>query len=271
MRRLIKDIFRYCHLLSLFDFLHFCLDFTRHAPGNLHFKWRHPEIKTPPLRYLHETYRCDLQQYWDDGLATATEIIEMVRTRLRVTHGWQVLDWGCGVGRVTRHLRAMPEISSVTGADINPGMIAWNRSHLPDIRFELLPPEPPTNFYANSFHLIIGISVLTHIPCEKEPLWLEDIHRLLKPGGIFIFTTHGMAFFRILSLPERTYLESRGSVTQSFEKDGHRMMTSFHHPVIFKKRLQQSFEILDFKDGTSDPEAAGGQDLWIIRKPASKD
>jgi 2-polyprenyl-3-methyl-5-hydroxy-6-metoxy-1,4-benzoquinol methylase len=271
MRRLIKNFFRYCNLLSLFDLLHFCLDFIRHAPRNLQFKWRHPEIHTPPLRFLHETYRCDLQQYWEDGLSTATEIIETVKPLLRESEGWHVLDWGCGVGRITRHLRTMPEISSLTGADINPGMIAWNRTHFPDIQFETLPPEPAANLQGDSFHLVIGISVLTHIPCEKEPRWLEEILRLLKPGGIFIFTTHGESFCRILSPMERTSFESKGCVTQSFEKDGHRMMTTIHHPEILKKRLQQTFELLAFKDGRSEPEAAGGQDLWIIRKPEAKD
>lgn len=271
MRRLIKDLFRYCHLLPLFDQLHFWLDFLRNAARNLLFKWRHPEIQTPPLRFLHETYRCDLHQYWNDGMATAKEIIETVKPLMHSTNDWQVLDWGCGVGRITRHLGELPQISSVTGIDINPGMIAWNRNHLPGIRFETITDKPPTLLHQDSFDLMIGISVLTHIPCENEEGWLQEILRLLKPGGIFLFTTHGMAFRRIMSGAERRKFESGGCLTQSYEKNGHRMMTTIHHPELFEKKLRQTFDLLMFKDGASDPSAAGGQDLWIIRKPMRKD
>jgi hypothetical protein len=44
------------------------------------------------------------------------------------------------------------------------------------------------------------------------------------------------------------------------------MMTTLHDARILSSWLSESFEILCMIEGESDTEAAGGQDLWILRR-----
>lgn len=254
-------------MLPLFDVLHFCGDFLMHAPQNAFFRLRYPGRSIPPLRWVHETYRCDLGRYWEDGRMTADEVIGRIRPFLsQHPEGWNVLDWGCGTGRITRHLPHIPEVGSVTGADVHAGMIGWNQRHLSGIRFTQLPETPPVPLPSGQFHVVIGISVLTHIPADRQRVWLDEMHRLLHPAGVFLFTTHGSAFDRLMNRTERDQLHETGCITQSYPESGHRMMTTLHDARILSSWLSESFEILCMIEGKSDTGAAGGQDLWILRR-----
>jgi SAM-dependent methyltransferase len=50
--------------------------------------------------------------------------------------------------------------------------------------------DPPLPFEDNSFDLIWAISVWTHLTDNALP-WLAEMHRILRPGGIFIPTYMG--------------------------------------------------------------------------------
>lgn len=49
------------------------------------------------------------------------------------------------------------------------------------------------------------------------------------------------------------------------------MMTTLHDAPILKTWLSEWFEVLSLIEGHVEPKAAGGQDLWIVRKPTAKD
>jgi len=105
-----------------------------------------------------------------------------------------VVDWGVGCARVARHFRegapggAGPR---VIGLDIDEVNIGWCRQHLAGMgEFELLSLEgfalPPS-----SVDLLYGISVMTHLSEHHQHRWLEEIRRVLRPGGLAILTVHG--------------------------------------------------------------------------------
>ena len=264
-------MFRRWRLLHLLDKCHYTGSYLLHAPGNALFRLKNPNMAMPPLRWLHDTYRCDLSRFWEDGRNTAKELIDRAKTHIGSEKEWQVLDWGCGAARITRHLPAFKVIATVTGADVHTDMIAWHRHHLPGINFDILPPAPPVQMHADQFHLIIGISVLTHIPAERQSAWLLEIKRLLRRGGVFIFTTHGKAFDRLMDPAEKKRLQEEGCLTQSYPEAGHRMMTTIHDAEKLRSLLSIHFDVMSHIDGKFDPEAAGGQDLWIVKKRAAKD
>lgn len=270
LKRRIKRIFAQFGALPLLDRLHFLTERIRHAPGNRAFLRTADGFPLPPDEYLHETYRLNYRDYALDGAITARELVDRIRPWMQ-TDKADLLEWGCGVARITRHLPKLPGIRQVTGADIHPGMIRWNKEHIPDIPFLQIPLEPPTTLAPASHDAVIGVSVLTHIPAEHQQNWLREINRWLRPGGIFLFTTHGNAFLRLLSSSERQHLSVNGCITQTYQKSGHRMMTTLHEAGILKQWLAENYELLVHMDGATDPEAAGGQDLWIVRKPKVKE
>jgi ubiquinone/menaquinone biosynthesis C-methylase UbiE len=179
-----------------------------------------------------------------------------------------VLEWGCGVARITRHLPAQPGIGHVTGADIHKGMIDWNRKHIPNVEFVQISEDLPTQLPSNRFDAVIGVSVLTHIPADQQLEWLKEIKRWLKPQGVWLFTTHGTAFHKLLSARELQQLQKDGCITQSYPQSGHRMMTTVHEANLLRKWLTPNFDIVEHTPGESNTEAAGGHDLWIVRKKA---
>ena len=59
------------------------------------------------------------------------------------------------------------------------------------VRFHNLPLFPPTDLPADHFDLVLGLSVMTHLTRHAQEVWLEEIRRVLRPGGIAILTFHG--------------------------------------------------------------------------------
>lgn len=87
------------------------------------------------------------------------------------------LDFGCGVGRLTRALALRSE--SVTGVDIAPTMLRLARESCPDATFlDRLPDQ--------TFDLICSLIVFQHIPTRRGERILEKLLARLNPGGVAV-------------------------------------------------------------------------------------
>lgn len=267
LRAVIRCVFSQIRALPLMDRLHFHLSALFYRRRNLSFLAARPDFTLPPARLLHETYRLDYSAYAVDGEETAKELFERCRPFLTRVPA-DVLEWGCGVARLTRHLAMLPDVGTLTGADVNAEMISWNRRHIKGVVFFDVDHEPPMAFSAESFNLVLAVSVLTHIPGNRHEFWLEEIRRILRPGGILLFTTQGRAFRSKLSHREKQNLEKDGYLTRDYPQRGHRMMSTFQNPAHVSGLLSGRFEMLSFTDGAEDRAAAGGQDLWLVRGQA---
>src|ERR1700678_2485432 len=104
----------------------------------------------------------------------------------------RILDWGCGCGRVFRHLPqgALPQL---VGADIDGDNIEWCRGAFPTAEFHAVPLSPPTVFQADAFHLVMGISVFPHLPQPSQHAWLQELRRITRRGALLLVTIHGPA------------------------------------------------------------------------------
>jgi SAM-dependent methyltransferase len=122
------------------------------------------------------------------GLSDAWRIIEVARHY--GYRGGRALDWGAGHGRVVRHLPGLG-VAEVSGIDIDPLNVGWAQGHLPQIDFRIGPLMPPTPYRDGSFDLLYGISVMTHLTRSVQEAWLEEIARILRPGGLALLTFAG--------------------------------------------------------------------------------
>ena len=102
-----------------------------------------------------------------------------------------MLDWGCGCGRVIGFFLKFSNIHKIYGCDIDAEAIGWCRDNLKSAEFSVIPPYPPTAYADNAFDLIISFSVLTHLSREVQFAWLQEVHRILSPGGLFLTSVHG--------------------------------------------------------------------------------
>jgi SAM-dependent methyltransferase len=103
----------------------------------------------------------------------------------------QVLDFGCGWGRIMRFLLKDIDPSKLRGIDVSDEMIAFCEKEFRWGTFTRNDPFPPTQFPAESFDFIYALSVFSHLSEDAHRKWLEEFKRILAPGGVLIATTWG--------------------------------------------------------------------------------
>jgi ubiquinone/menaquinone biosynthesis C-methylase UbiE len=113
--------------------------------------------------------------------------LERTRHSLRVTD--RVYEFGCGTG--TTALKLAPSLGEIIATDISPEMIAIAREKASaegctNARFEVGTPDAP-EFPDASFDVVMGFNALHLIAARAAAL--REVHRLLKPGGLFISKT----------------------------------------------------------------------------------
>jgi SAM-dependent methyltransferase len=105
--------------------------------------------------------------------------------------GGRGLDFGSSSGRVVRVLAAAyPEVEW-HGADAIPEAIGWARENLPGIAFEHSPERPPLSYEDESFDFVFAISIWSHFAEPAAVAWLEEMRRIIRPGGLLAFTAAG--------------------------------------------------------------------------------
>ena len=107
-----------------------------------------------------------------------------------------ILDIGCGTGRTTAYLHIMGH--QVTGIDIAKQMIMKARSIHPDIDYRVM-DAANLEFEDHSFDAALfsfnGLDCL--YPVSKRTEALNEIHRVLRNGGVFIYSSHDIDALRL--------------------------------------------------------------------------
>ncbi|HEX3875251.1 MAG TPA: class I SAM-dependent methyltransferase [Solirubrobacteraceae bacterium] len=103
------------------------------------------------------------------------------------------LDFGCSSGRVVRVLAAAYPDVSWHGCDPNADAIAWAGHALPGIDFFHSDDDPPLPLADGSLDLVYAISIWSHFEPRLGLRWFDEMHRLIRPGGHLVCTTHGLA------------------------------------------------------------------------------
>ena len=118
-------------------------------------------------------------------------ITELAQMHLGPLNGLRALEWGCGWGRLTRTMVAMRTFHEMWGIDIDHDNLEWAQANIPGARFKHVPLSPPTDLPTDYFDLVYAVSVMTHLTRQAQAEWLEEIRRVLRPGGLALLTFHG--------------------------------------------------------------------------------
>ena len=115
-----------------------------------------------------------------------------------------VLDVGCGIGRIARPLAGFLASGRYAGFDVDPRGIAWCRERYPADRFRfdlvdlrnarynpdgrLSPLEFRFPYDDDAFDVAVMTSVLTHLQAAECEHYLRETMRVLRPGGRLLAT-----------------------------------------------------------------------------------
>lgn len=239
---------------------------TRNYFDNTRFSKSNVGFDFPPDYFLYESYRLNYRDYFEDGPATATDLVTLIRKHTPV-EALKWLDWGCGPGRVVRHLPGLLGTSSIVfGTDYNHTYIDWCRKHIPQVQFRINAIDPPLNFENGAFNVVTGLSILTHLSEEKHLSWITELHRVTNKGAIVLLTTQGKHFRRKLLPGEKNIFDAGKLVTRERVSEGHRLFSSFQPPEFMKSLLIPGFTILEWLEGSDEKGAIMEQDIWVVKK-----
>jgi SAM-dependent methyltransferase len=251
-------------LMPLLDRVYFFLNKFWFIKKNKRFKKNNPSVKIPPDYMIYESFRLDYKNYYDDGRDSAAWLVKQWADCISLDN-LKILDWGCGPARVIRHLPEFLPNSQLFAVDYNRQTIEWCKENIEGIQFIKNELEPPLPFPDSSFDLIYALSVFTHLSKENHYKWIEELDRLLKPGGILFFTTQGDSFKSKLTESEKKRFSKKLLVVRDNVKEGHRLFSTFHPMEFIQSLFSERWKVLKFIQGTMQnwgPE----QDTWMVQK-----
>jgi SAM-dependent methyltransferase len=204
----------------------------------------------------------DVTWFLESGRRSVEDLIRALSAIGRPLDSFtDVLDFGCGCGRMSRWLLEHPALD-ITGIDVDAPMIEWCAAHLPGGRFEVNDGLPPTKYADDSFDLVVNHSVFTHLDDTYQDQWLQELSRITRPDGVLVLSFSGDAAFRQheetiaaidadIAAQERAHLEEHGIlfVTDPVHQDlgfpGFYFAT-FHKPAYVLEHWQEWLELLAF-------------------------
>jgi SAM-dependent methyltransferase len=103
----------------------------------------------------------------------------------------RLLDFGCSSGRVLRVLRAAYPDVDLHGCDPNREAVDWAKENLTGIDCRISPQEPPLDYPDAYFDTAYAVSIWSHFGEGAALRWLDEMHRIIRPGGTLLLTVHG--------------------------------------------------------------------------------
>jgi len=124
----------------------------------------------------------------DEFFASGQREIDSLMRSCELAQGdnGRALDFGCGVGRLSRAMRSY--FAEVFGVDISENMISLARQHSPSCEFLLNQTDNLRMFQDDFFDFVYSNIVLQH-QASKEVVkaYIKEFVRVVKPSGTIVF------------------------------------------------------------------------------------
>ncbi len=172
-----------------------------HASTDIHDLQRVENRSRPPRSVRFWDWIAE--RYAAQPIADQASYEEKLRiTREYLTKESQLLEFGCGTGSTA--LLHAPYVDRVLATDISPKMIEIARRKasegaVSNVQFEVTAIED-LSAREGGYDAVLGMSIL-HL-LEQPEVAIAKVHRLLKPGGVFVSSTvclgDGMSWFKFI-------------------------------------------------------------------------
>jgi SAM-dependent methyltransferase len=152
--------------------------------------------------------RWDVEAFFASGEAEIEHVLSVVQSLGRPLSRGRALDFGCGVGRLTRALGSRFE--RAIGVDISEGMVAQAvrlNERFTSCEFRVNAAAHLGQFATDSFDFVYSSIVLQHLPSRRDvSAYVSEFLRVARPDGLAVFGIPGrIAFPWSLQLRRRLY------------------------------------------------------------------
>jgi len=208
----------------------------------------------------------DVNAFYESGMVTAAALRSLLeRHGAPMARLGRVLDFGCGCGRVLRHLHDLGDVE-LKGVEPNPVLVNWCRDALPFVDVTRIEPRAPLPFPDAYFDLIYSFSVFTHLPAAEQQTTMKRLVRVLKPGGLLVFSVHGEGFRDQLGPAARSRFDAGELIVFHERYAGKNVCGAYHPDSYVRDRLAIGLDLLDF---VRTGEDGFNQDTYLLRRPVS--
>ena len=140
----------------------------------------------------HPSSKNPIRDYLADGWRTMMELQEALGAVDRPLWKCQrFLEFASGHGRFTRHLARVFTDGQLTVSDVAPGTVEYLQRTLGVNGFYSRVNPEEVNF-PERYDVIFVLSLFSHLPISAWAAWQRKLHSALAPGGVLIFSTHGV-------------------------------------------------------------------------------
>ena len=124
---------------------------------------------------------------------------QMAHFRRWIKQDAVVLDFGIGVGRVSKEiLKEFPRVE-VNGVDESKRMLTYCKKYIPReyrARLHLFHFDKMRKIKDNSVDFAFSLHVLQHVEASKFQKAVQELHRVIKPGGLlYLLNMHNRCTF----------------------------------------------------------------------------
>ncbi len=131
----------------------------------------------------------DVEEFFATGEAEIAHVLDVAGRLGRPARHERALDFGCGVGRLTRALGARFE--RAIGIDISAGMVEQARrlnEGFPACEFRLNAAADLAQLDSDSFDLVYSSIALQHVPTVPEvERYITELVRVARADGLAVF------------------------------------------------------------------------------------
>jgi SAM-dependent methyltransferase len=152
-----------------------------------------------------------------DRYQVRTNILTALNRVMPLLKG-KLLDIGCGKMPYRAYILERSDVKQYTGMDID-GSLTYDRDIIPDIRWDGITMPVQDEGYDSA----IATEVLEH--CPDPEMVLKEIHRILRPDGIFFFTVPFL--WNLHEVPHDEYRYTPFSLERHLKNSGFRDIELF--------------------------------------------
>ncbi|MGH1541895.1 MAG: class I SAM-dependent methyltransferase [Arenicella sp.] len=174
----------------------------------------------------------------------------------------KLLEFASGYGRLTRHL-VNDEKFNLTCCDIHEEAVSFLKDTFAVNAFasELTPDQFST---PETYDVVFALSFFSHIPKQYWKPWLRALFDAVTPGGVLVFTTHGLSS-KSKHFPTHDF-DSEGfhfyADTDQEDIDMQYYGTTLCLPGFVMQQFDEDMELGVFVEGLW----WGHQDAYVLRK-----